>query len=204
MNTDTAITAPAVINLEKGQKIDLTKSMPGLVLVCLGLGWNPRTSAGEDFDLDAAAICLIAGKFPNKKEDILFFNSPKVNNFPTVLNGALTHSGDNLTGAGDGDDETITIDLSKVPDEINEIVALVNIYKGKERNQNFGKVDGAYCRVYDGTTKAEIAKFDLSEDYSMNNAMVMAKLYRHDGQWKFQALGSGTNGDLIEVAGQFA
>lgn len=192
------------LDLTKGQRLDLTKTNPGLKIVAFGLGWDPKDN-GHPFDLDSFALALKGGKLKGELPDnILYFNSPKKNNFPTLLDGALVHSGDNLTGVGAGDDETITVDLSKLPADVDEVVICVNIYQAPSRgNQNFGMVDNAFVRVYDGDSKNELCKFDLTEDYSAFNAMVMGKMYLKDGEWKFQAIGTGKNGDIVAVATGF-
>lgn len=192
------------LNLQKGQRVDLTKSNPGLKVAAIGLGWDPRDN-GHPFDLDAFALALESGKLKgNLPDNILFFNSPKVDGKPSLLSGALVHSGDNLTGAGAGDDETILVDFAKLPAAITEIVVCVNIYQAASRgNQNFGMVDNAFIRVYDNDTKAEILKYDLTEDFSVANGMVMGKLYLKDGEWRFQAVGEPKNGDINQIAQTF-
>lgn len=178
------------LDLTKGQRLDITKTNPSLKIAAIGLGWD----AGNNFDLDAFILALKNGKIESAPRDVLFFNNKK------LFNGGIIHSGDNLTGAGDGDDETMTVDFSKLPSDITEIVICVNIYQAESRRQNFGQVNNAFVRVYDFDTKAEICKFDLSEDYSAFNAMIMGKLYLKDGEWKFQAIGEGKNGSITEVS----
>lgn len=190
------------IDLSKGQRLDLTKTNPGLKIAAIGLGWDIASSGG-DFDLDAFALALENGKIKSAPKDILYFNSPKIDSKPTLFGGGLIHSGDNLTGAGDGDDETMLCEFGKLPSEVTEIIICVNIYEAIARRQNFGQVNNAFIRVYDFDTKAEICKYDLSEDYSAFNAMVMGKLYLKDSEWKFQAIGTGDNGTIIDVAKKF-
>lgn len=191
------------LDLSKGQRLDITKTNPGLVVAAIGLGWDVRSGAGDAFDLDAFAVALKGGKLVDDPGHVLFFNSPKTAGKPTILNGALIHSGDNLTGAGAGDDETILVELGKLPADVTEVVVCVNIYQADARRQNFGMVENAFIRIYDKDSSAEICRYDLTEDYSGFNAMVMGKLYKKDGEWKFQATGEGKNGSIIEVAQLF-
>jgi len=193
------------LNLTKGERVDLTKSNPGLKIAAIGLGWDVNSAAGGNaYDLDGFALGLTGGKLADATGHICYFGSPKTDNKPSILAGAITHSGDNLTGTGDGDDETILVDFAKLAAGVDQIIICVNIYQAKDRgNQNFGQVNNAFVRVYDWETKAEIMKFDLSEDYSAFNGMVMGKLYLKDGEWKFQAVGEGKNGNINEIAAQY-
>lgn len=191
------------LNLTKGQRLDLTKTNPGLKIAAVGLGWDVKHGSGDDFDLDAFAMALESGKIKSAPADVLFFNSPKVSGKPTLFAGGLVHSGDNLTGAGDGDDETILVDFSKIPSNITEVIIAVNIYEAPARHQNFGMIENAFIRIYDFDTKQELCKYDLTEDYSANNGLVMGKLYLKDGEWKFQAIGEGKNGTITEIAQTF-
>lgn len=179
------------VSLEKGARVDLTKSHAGLKMACVGLGWDVATAGNATFDLDGFAISLKGGKF-TAKEDITFFGN--------LTGRGVKHSGDNLTGVGDGDDETIIVDLANVPADVDQILMAVNIYQADSKKQNFGQVNNAFIRVYDGDSKEELAKYDLSENYSAFNAVVMGKLYRHEGEWKFQAIGEGKNGDINAIA----
>lgn len=184
------------ISLEKGQRVDLTKSNPGLAVVGLGLGWDVNTSGGAKFDLDAFALMLNAQeKCPNHQTHFVHFNNLKVQ--------GVEHSGDNLTGEGDGDDEVITIELEKVPADVESIVLGVNIYQATERNQKFGMVNNAFIRAFDKSNGNQILKFDLSEDQSTSTGMLLGKLYKKDGEWKFQALGNEANGDLNQILSKF-
>ena len=179
------------VNVTKGQKVDLTKTNPGLKILKIGLGWDVNKASGaSDFDLDAFVFGLNSdGKVPNA-ESICYFGKL------SVFGGAVVHSGDNLTGAGDGDDETITVNLATVPAEVEKLVVAVNIYKGKDRNQNFGMVRNAFCRCYDGDTTTELMKYDLGEEYSTFEGVVFGELYRNNGEWKFGAVSNGFNGDI--------
>lgn len=193
--SDAATTAS--INLQKGQKVDLTKTNPGLTIVKIGLGWDVVKN-GQDVDLDAAALCLTGGKYVGGQENLCFFNNLSIHG------GAILHSGDNLTGAGDGDDEVITIDLSKIPATVDEVLLAVNVYEAQNRRQTFGMVENAFARVILGTdmTSPEHSKFDLSEDQSVDTGFQLISLYRHQGEWKVKALGTGFTGswtDLIKT-----
>lgn len=183
-----------IVSLEKGERVDLTKTNPGLKVAHVGLGWDVNQAGGAAFDLDAFALILKDGKLFGGKDAIVYFSHK-------VASG-LEHMGDNLTGVGDGDDETIKVKLADVPGD--EVMICVNIYQAVQRNQNFGQVKNAFIRVYDADTNQELLKFDLSEDYSKFNAMVMGKLYKKDGEWKFQAVGTGANGDINQIAQPYA
>ncbi len=184
-------TETATLNLTKGERVDLTKTNPELSVAHVGLGWDTNSGSGAAYDLDAFALVLTNGKLKDDAS-IIFFNRK--------TGMGLEHMGDNLTGVGDGDDETIKVKLSEVPADANEIMIGVNIYQAPERKQNFGMVNNAFIRIYDAATNKEILKFDLSENYSAFNGMIMGKLYRNEGQWKFQAVGDGKNGTIAEIA----
>jgi tellurium resistance protein TerD len=186
--------APVAINLTKkvaaGQKISLSKENPGLSKIVIGMGWNPRRTDGEDFDLDAAAFLVTADGKIRTAQDMVSY----VKGFETHASGAVIFGGDNKDGQGEGDDETLTVDLSKVPDDIAKIVFTASIYAGRSRGQNFGMVDGAYARLVDATNNAELYKFDLSEDASTNIAVILVRLYKHNNEWKFEGVGQGFDG----------
>lgn len=174
------------INLSKGQKVDLTKTNPGLKKVIVGLGWDVNAfDSGADFDLDAAAFMVGANGKCSTEKDFIFYGNLK---HPSE---SVEHMGDNLTGEGDGDDEQIKIDLSKVPANIEKIAFTVTIYDAESRRQNFGQVSNAYIRIVDEVTNTEIIRFDLGEDFSIETAVVVGELYKHNGEWKFNAIGSG-------------
>lgn len=183
------------INLKKGQKINLTKGGgQGLSKILIGLGWD-EVSHGffsslfgrkEEIDCDASVIlCHADGKIHGESinDCCLFFNNTN------MFNGALVHSGDNLTGGSAGDDETILVDLRKIPQQIDKMVFVVNIYDANVRNQHFGMINNAYIRVIDLNNKNEICKFNLSENYDNMTGLIVAEIYRHDGEWKFNAIG---------------
>ena len=174
------------VSLKKGQKVELTKGNPNLKKVLIGLGWDTnKYDGGYDFDLDAAAFLLGANGKVTNDQDFVFYNNLK---HPS---GSVEHMGDNLTGEGEGDDEEIKIDLSKVPAQIEKIDFTVTIYEATQRNQNFGQVSNAYIRVVDDLTGTELIRYDLGEDFSVETAVVVGEIYRHNGEWKFNAIGSG-------------
>lgn len=173
------------INLEKGHKVDLSKEAPGLTKVAVGLGWDVNSNGGAEFDLDASAFLLNStGKFTDSKNFVYFKNLQSGC-------GSVVHTGDNLTGQGEGDDEVVNVDLEKVPADIQEIMFVVNIFQAAQRRQNFGQVKNAFIRIFNPVTQEQILKYDLSEDQSNNTAMLMGRLYRHNGAWKFEASGIG-------------
>ncbi len=182
------------VSLIKGQKVSLMKDNPNLRNILVGLGWDvKRYDGGYDFDLDAAAFLLGANGKVTSDEDFVFYNQLK---HPS---GAVEHMGDNLTGEGEGDDEEIRIDLSKVPANIEKIDFTVTIYEAKERNQTFGQVENAYIRVIDEVTGKELIRYDLGEDFSIETAVVVGEIYRRNGEWRFNAIGSGWEGGLAAL-----
>lgn len=186
------------INLQKGQKVDLTKGNPSLSKILVGLGWDVnRYDGSADFDLDAAAFLVGAdGKVPSDSDFIFYSNLQH-------SSGAVIHTGDNLTGEGEGDDEVIKVDLKAVPENISRIAFTVTIYDADVRMQNFGQVSNAYIRIVDETTGKEIVHFDLGEDFSVETAVVVGELYRYNGEWKFNAIGSGFAGGLYALCKNF-
>lgn len=186
------------ISLSKGGNINLSKTAPSMNRVDLGLGWNPRATDGQSFDLDAVAFLLGSDGKVRADTDFIFFNQ-KVSSC-----GSVTHNGDNRTGEGDGDDESVSIDLSKLPADVEKVVFAVTIHEGQQRQQNFGQVDKSYIRVLNQDNQAEeIARFDLSEDGSVEVAMIFGELYRHSGEWKFKAVGQGFSGGLGPLAASY-
>ena len=182
------------ISLKKGQKVDLTKTNPGLKNVLIGLGWDTnKYDGGKDFDLDASVFLLGASGKVASDDDFVFYGNLK------HKSGAVEHLGDNLTGAGEGDDEEIKIDLSQVPAEVEKIDFTVTIYEAEERKQNFGQVENAFIRVVDATNNKELIRYDLGEDFSIETAVVIGELYRNKGEWKFNAIGSGFSGGLASL-----
>ncbi len=186
------------ISLSKGGNINLSKTAPTMNKVDLGLGWNPRVTDGQAFDLDAIAFLVNENGKVRGDSDFIFFNQK------ASACGSVVHNGDNRTGDGDGDDETISVDLSKVPADVNKVIFAVTIHEGEKNGQNFGQVDRAYIRVINQDANSEeIARFDLSEDGSTEVAMIFGELYRHNGEWKFKAVGQGFNGGLGSLAASF-
>jgi len=186
------------VSLQKGQKVDLTKSNPGLTKILIGLGWDTNKYDGSaDFDLDAAAFLLGESGKVNNDADFIFYNNLK------DASGSVVHLGDNLTGEGDGDDEQLKIELSKVPQNISKISFTVTINDAEARKQNFGQVSNAFIRVCNGETGAELIRYDLGEDFSVETAVVVAELYRNGTEWKFNAIGSGFHGGLEALCKNF-
>ena len=185
------------ISLTKGGNVNLSKEAPGLTNMTIGLGWDPRATDGQDFDLDAIAFLLNdSGKVRND-QDFIFFNNLKSGD------GSVEHTGDNRTGEGDGDDESIKVNLAAVPADVSKIAVCAIIYEGQARNQNFGQVSDAFIRVINDNGNSEIARYDLSEDGSTETAMIFGEIYRHSGEWKFRAVGQGFAGGLGPLAASY-
>lgn len=186
------------ISLTKGQKVDLTKGNPSLKKIMVGLGWDVNAfDSGADFDLDAAAFLLGEnGKCPTEKEFVFYNNLEHVS-------GSVKHMGDNLTGGGEGDDEQIEVDLTMIPQNIAKVAFTVTIFDYNVRRQNFGQVSNAYIRIVDEITGQELIRYDLGEDFSIETAVVVGELYRNNGQWKFNAIGSGFQGGLAALCGHY-
>jgi tellurium resistance protein TerD len=186
------------ISLSKGQKVDLTKGNPSLKNIMVGLGWDVNAfDSGADFDLDAAAFMVGAnGKCPSEKDFIFYGNLVHPSE-------SVKHMGDNLTGAGEGDDEQIEVDLTKIPANIERVAFTVTIYDADVRRQNFGQVSNAFIRIVDEATDTELIRYDLGEDFSIETAIVVGELYRHNGEWKFNAIGSGFQGGLAALCGHY-
>jgi tellurium resistance protein TerD len=174
------------ISLSKGQKIDLTKTNPGMTKVVVGLGWDTnKYDGGKDFDLDASVFCLNAAGKAGSEKDFIFYNNLQ------NPSGSVVHTGDNLTGEGDGDDEQVKVNLATVPPEVDKIAFCITIHEAVERSQNFGQVTNAFVRIVNEDTGAELIRYDLGEDFSVETAVVVGELYRNSGEWKFNAIGSG-------------
>ncbi|MFB5763004.1 TerD family protein [Paenibacillus medicaginis] len=174
------------VNLSKGQKVDLTKSNPGLTKIKVGLGWDlNKYDGGSGFDLDASAFLLNAAGKVSSDQDFIFYNNPSNSNHSIAI------SGDNRTGEGAGDDESVMIDLANVPTEVHKIAFCITIHEARERNQNFGQVANSYVRVVNEANNEELIRYDLGEDFSVETAITVGELYRHNGEWKFSAVGSG-------------
>ena len=186
------------VSLKKGQKIDLTKGNPGLTKITVGLGWDVNQyDSGAEFDLDASAFLLGANGRVTQDADFIFYSNA---NHPS---GAVVYGGDNRTGAGEGDDEQIFVDLSQIPANIEKIDFTVTIYDADVRRQNFGQVNNAFVRIVDDATGAEIVRYDLEEDFSIETAVVVGEIYRHNGEWKFNAIGSGFQGGLAALCAHY-
>ena len=186
------------ISLSKGQKVDLTKTNPGLSKVIVGLGWDTnRYDGAKDFDLDTSVFLLGDNGKVGSDSDFIFYNNA------TGGNGSVVHTGDNRTGAGDGDDEQTNIDLNNVPAAVQRITFAITIHDAEARNQNFGQVANAYVRILNGDSNEELIRYDLGEDFSIETALVVGELYRHNGEWKFSAIGSGFQGGLASLATNF-
>lgn len=185
------------VSLQKGGNVSLSRAVPSLKRILVGLGWDARPTDGADFDLDASAFLLADTGKVKSDDDFIFYNK-------LISNcGSVKHTGDNRTGAGDGDDEALEVDLSTVPDFIKRIVVSVTIHDADVRKQNFGQVSDAFMRIVNLDTDVEIARFDLSEDYSTETAMVFGEVYKHNDEWKFKAVGQGFSGGLEAMCKQF-
>lgn len=179
------------VQLSKGQRIDLTKNDPTLQKVIIGLGWDIKHfDGGQDYDLDASAFLLSANGKCRNEQDFIFYNNLQ------SPDGSVTHTGDNRTGEGDGDDEQIKIDLAKIPHDVDKIAITVTIHDAVARSQNFGQVSNAFVRLLNEDTGTEILRYDLGEDFSIETAVVFCEVYRHNNDWKFSAVGSGYQGGL--------
>ena len=185
------------ISLAKGGNVSLSKEEPGLTQILIGLGWDTRSSDGTDFDLDASAFLLAATGKVRGDNDFVFYNNLR------TADGSVEHTGDNRTGEGDGDDEALTIDLAKVPADVHKVAVAATIHDADSRRQNFGMVQNAFMRVVNAATDREIARYDLSEDYSVETALIFGEIYRHNGDWKFRAVGQGYQGGLAPLARNF-
>ena len=183
------------ISLQKGGNVSLSKTDPGLVNALVGLGWDTRSTDGADFDLDSSVFMVGESGKVLSDGHFIFYNQK------TSPDGAVVHAGDNLTGAGEGDDETVSINLPTVDAQVTRIVFAVTIHEAEARKQNFGMVRNAFMRVVNKDSNTEIARFDLSEDYSTETAMIFGEIYRHGAEWKFKAIGQGFAGGLKALAG---
>ena len=185
------------ISLQKGGNVNLSKEAPGMKKMLVGLGWNIRATDGDAFDLDGSVFLLGAGGKVRSDADFVFYNQAKSSD------GSVVHSGDNRTGEGEGDDEAITVELDKVPADVDKIAVCVTIHDAEAKRQNFGMVSSAYVRCVDASSNVEVARYDLSEDASVETAMIFGEIYRHNGEWKFKAMGQGFKGGLGPMAKNF-
>ena len=185
------------ISLNKGGNLSLSKTDPTLVRILIGLGWDERATDGASFDLDASAFLLTASGKVRGDHDFIFYNQLK------SQDGSVEHTGDNRSGQGDGDDESLVVDLSKVSPEVEKIAITVTIHDAQSRGQNFGQIANAFIRVVNQDSGIEIVRFDLAEDYSTETAMIFGEVYRHNGEWKFRAVGQGYAGGLAAMCQQY-
>ncbi|VXB35777.1 tellurium resistance protein [Burkholderia sp. 8Y] len=185
------------VSLSKGGNVSLSKTAPSLTRILVGLGWEARATDGDDYDLDASAFMVGENGKVRGDEDFIFYNQLD------SRCSSVEHTGDNRTGAGAGDDEALKIDLTLVPNHVKRVVVCVTIDEAEARRQNFGQVSGAFMRIVDLDNDVEIARFDLSEDYSTETAMIFGEVYRHNDEWKFKAVGQGFAGGLESLCGQF-
>ena len=186
------------ISLKKGQRVSLEKVAPGLEAVLVGLGWDVNvTDSGVDFDLDTSIFMLGSNEKIVTEKHFIFYNNPK------SADGSVEYMGDNRTGAGEGDDEMIAVNLTKIPDEVQKLVFTVTIHEADQRGQNFGQVQNAFVRLIDVKTKKEVLRYDLAEDYSIETALIMAEIYRKDGTWRMSAVGSGYQGGLEALLNRY-
>jgi tellurium resistance protein TerD len=185
------------VTLSKGGNMSLSKTDPALQRVMVGLGWEARSTTGADFDLDASAFLVQANGRVRSDDDFIFYNQLQSSC------GSVQHTGDNRTGAGDGDDESLELALGQIPASIEKVVFCVTIHDADSRRQNFGQVSEAFMRLVNLDTGVELARFDLGEDYSTETAMIFGEIYRHQGDWKFRAVGQGFAGGLAALCGQF-
>lgn len=184
------------LNLVKGGNINLSKSDASLKNIIVGLGWDVRDSDQEIFDLDASILMVAANGKARHERDLIFYNNKK------STCGAVNHTGDNRTGMGDGDDETIHLFLDKIPEDIEKLIIFVSIHEAEKLKQNFGQVLNAYVRLINKDTQEEVTRYDLSEteDTAIFTSMIFGELYRYQGDWKFKAVGRGVKGGLVEFA----
>ena len=182
------------ISLQKGGNVNLSKEAPNLKRLLVGLGWDPRATDGTEFDLDGSAFMVKADGKVRSDADFIFYNNKK------SACGSVVHGGDNKTGQGEGDDEAVALELDRIPADVDKVVFAVTIHEGEKRNQNFGQVSKAYMRCVNIDGDKELARFDLSEDGSVETAMIFGEIYRNGSEWKFRAVGQGFKGGLGPLA----
>lgn len=185
------------VTLSKGGNVSLAKADPTMKNVLIGLGWDNRSTDGQDFDLDASAFLLKSDGKVRSDADFIFYNNLK------SADGSVAHTGDNRTGEGDGDDESLIVKLDSIASDVDKIVFVVTIHDAQTRRQSFGQIANAFIRLVNNDSKAEVARYDLSEDASTETAMLFGELYRHNGEWKFRAVGQGYAGGLASVCAQY-
>lgn len=185
------------VSLSKGGNVSLSKTDPSLVRVRIGLGWDARATDGQDFDLDGSAFLLNSSGRVRGDHDFIFYNNSK------SIDGSVLHTGDNRTGEGDGDDESLIVELNRIPMDVAKIAITVTIHDADVCRQNFGQVSNAFMRIVNEDTNVEVARYDLTEDASTETAMIFGELYRHNNEWKFRAVGQGFNGGLGSMCAQY-
>lgn len=185
------------ILVDKGSRFSLSKEVPELNNIAVGLGWDVRTTDGANFDLDASVFLLGVNNLVRSEKDIVFYNQLKSSC------GSIQHTGDNLTGVGDGDDETILVNLEKIPSDVHKLVFTVTIHEYEKRKQNFGQVKNAFIRLVDRDNNKEILRYDLAEEASTETAMIFGEIYRYNNEWKFSAVGQGYSGGLGALCKHF-
>ena len=185
------------VSLSKGGNVSLSKTDPSLVRVRIGLGWDTRSTDGQDFDLDGSAFLLTDSGRVRSDNDFIFYNNLR------SLDGSVQHTGDNRTGEGDGDDESLIVELNNVPMDVTKVAFIVTIHDAVVRRQSFGQVSNAFMRIVNEDTNVEVARYDLTEDASTETAMIFGELYRHNGEWKFRAVGQGYAGGLGAMCAQY-
>lgn len=188
---------PGTISLTKGQKLSLAKAAPGLKTITIGLGWDPRPSDGQEFDLDASVFLLTERGMVSSDADFIFYNQT------CSSCGSVEHSGDNRTGDGEGDDETINVDLTTLPASVQRIAIVVTVHEAKVRRQSFGQVKNSFIRIVDQANEKEICRYDLEEDYSGETAIVFGELYLEGSDWQFKASGHGHLGGLSAMCQKY-
>lgn len=185
------------VELTRGGNLSLEKASPGLTNIVVGLGWDERSTDGANFDLDASAFLLNEGEKVRSDADFIFYNQLRSSD------GSVEHTGDNLTGAGEGDDESLKIQLPSVPQDVAKVSFTVTINDAEKNGQNFGMIRNAFIRVVNAADQSEICRYDLTEDFSIETALVFGELYRHSGEWKFRAVGQGFQGGLMALCQNF-
>ncbi|MCV9964049.1 TerD family protein [Pararhizobium sp. BT-229] len=186
-----------MVSLSKGSNVSLSKEAPGMTKAHVGLGWDPRPTDGAAFDLDASVFMLGANEKVRGDADFIFYKNLR------SADGSVVHTGDNQTGQGDGDDESVKVDLARIPADVSKLVFVVTIHDAETRKQNFGQVGGAFIRIVDEASGKEVVRYDLSEDYSTQTALLFGELYRNAGEWKFRAVGEGYAGGLLNVCHRY-
>ena len=188
------------ISLSKGERVSLEKVAPGLEAVLVGLGWDvKKVDTGIDYDLDVSVFMLGSNEKLPSEQHFIFYNNLK----SPDPHHCVEHMGDNLTGAGEGDDEVILVNLTKIPGDVQKLVFVVTIHQADQRGQNFGQIENAFVRLVDVKTKEEVLRYDLTEDCSIETAMIMAEIYSKNGQWRMNAVGSGYQGGLQAILNRY-